>query len=62
MIDPYVCEDILLTDASGNFTSPGYPDNYPALMDDCTWTVRVPEGSRIKLEVDALVSTFTGDG
>ena len=40
-----------LTEAEGNFTSPGYPGWY---YDDqkCTWHITVKEGSRVELLVD----------
>ncbi|XP_052472363.1 suppressor of tumorigenicity 14 protein homolog [Carassius gibelio] len=38
-----------LTALTGNFTSPHFPSFYPPLL-DCSWTINVPAGRRIKLE------------
>ena len=37
-----------LTDESGNFTSPGHPQDYPHNL-DCNWTITVPPGYYIYL-------------
>ncbi|TSK49693.1 Suppressor of tumorigenicity 14 protein [Bagarius yarrelli] len=39
----------LLTNESGNFTSPQYPSFYPPRV-DCNWTIIVPEGKRIRVK------------
>ena len=43
----------LLTEASGEFTSPQHPQTYQNNL-DCEWIIRVPRGDRIKLSFLAL--------
>jgi len=37
-----------LTERNGNFTSPGYPNDYPTNV-NCTWEIQVPSGHVILL-------------
>ncbi|KAM9468577.1 suppressor of tumorigenicity 14 protein homolog isoform 2-T2 [Clarias gariepinus] len=38
----------LLTDLSGNFTTPHYPSFYPPMV-NCAWTITVPKGMKIRV-------------
>ena len=58
VIAPHSCEEVVMTDPEGSFTSPGYPESYPALMPGCTWTIRVEEGKQIQLSLDAEVGKY----
>ncbi|XP_017346778.1 suppressor of tumorigenicity 14 protein isoform X1 [Ictalurus punctatus] len=39
----------LLTNLSGNFTTPHYPSFYPPMV-DCNWNISVPEGMKIRVK------------
>ncbi|MGH0186274.1 UNVERIFIED_CONTAM: hypothetical protein FKN15_020685 [Acipenser sinensis] len=41
--------DQVLTDQSGNFSTPHYPSFYPPNL-DCNWTIKVPENMKIRLK------------
>ncbi|XP_078581492.1 uncharacterized protein LOC144864939 [Branchiostoma floridae x Branchiostoma japonicum] len=43
----------ILTDRTGTFTSPRYPDPYPQNT-DCTWTIKAPDDKRIRLAFDLI--------
>ncbi|CAH1241124.1 MALRD1 [Branchiostoma lanceolatum] len=43
----------ILTDRTGTFTSPRYPDPYPQNT-DCTWTIKAPDDRRIRLAFDLI--------
>ncbi|XP_030641168.1 suppressor of tumorigenicity 14 protein homolog [Chanos chanos] len=38
-----------LTQLEGNFSSPHFPSFYPPAL-DCTWTIKVPEGKKVRLK------------
>lgn len=42
-----------LTEAEGQFTSPGYPEDYP-LNQMCTWHIKVKNGSRVELQLQII--------
>lgn len=55
-----VNNDIRFNRSSGNFSSPNYPGDYPAIT--CTWKISVPEGKRVKLTFSHFsVGTKTSD-
>ncbi|XP_011483418.1 suppressor of tumorigenicity 14 protein homolog [Oryzias latipes] len=39
----------ILSESEGNFTSPLHPKFYPPAV-DCTWTIKVPDGSKVRLK------------
>ncbi|XP_057290630.1 A disintegrin and metalloproteinase with thrombospondin motifs 6-like [Hydractinia symbiolongicarpus] len=43
----------IYTDERGNFTSPGYPNDYPNNM-ECVHIIQVPEGKVIQLQFDKM--------
>ncbi|XP_066919817.1 protein SpAN-like [Clytia hemisphaerica] len=43
------CDAKTLTDVTGTFTSPGYPQNYP-FGDTCQWKIKVAPNLKIKLQ------------
>ena len=51
-------EPVELTEAEGNFTSPGWPGWYYRNQ-RCSWHITVKEGSRVELLVD--IDWFNGD-
>ena len=45
---PAMNSDIRLSDSSGSFCTPNYPQNYPRAI-SCTWKITAPLGMKIKL-------------
>ena len=39
----------LLTESSGQFSSPQHPETYANNL-DCEWVIRVPQGDRIEID------------
>ena len=39
----------LLTESSGQFTSPQHPETYANHL-DCEWVIRVPNGDRVEID------------
>ena len=48
-----VCGGNLAESDHGEFSSPGYPGNYPHDR-DCVWTITVPPGNRILFQFATL--------
>ena len=42
-----------MTNRTGTFKSPGYPNFYPHGV-DCLWEIRVPAGLQIRLSFDSF--------
>ena len=53
-----VCAREVLTKAEGQFTSPGYPEDYP-LNHMCTWHIKVKNGSRVELQLQIFDIYYT---
>ena len=43
----------VLTEAEGQFTSPGYPKEYENNQ-RCTWLIKVKNGSRVELQLQII--------